>query len=140
MRSPMNVTQFLSLALLLIQSFLSNATDIIHTNDISHVLHYVEQPTDLVVFDLDETLITLDHGEHWLGEMCKAKKVNFDAIKDFYIWQATNEKHRLLEDHTPELIRLLQQQGNMVIALTARSTERLVHYTSKELVRLGIEV
>lgn len=136
----MNYLRFFALALLLINSFFTHATDIIHTNDIAHVLQYVTQPTDLVVFDLDETLITLDHGEHWIGEICTQKKVaNFTVIEDFYVWYAMQDDYRLLEPHTADMIAHLQQQGNIVIALTARSTERLIHYSSKQLLKLGID-
>lgn len=126
------------LALLLHIAF-SHATEIIHTNTIDSVLEHVERMTDLMVFDLDETLITLDHGEHWLAALCKEKKVNFDAVKDYYIWQAMQDEHRLLEEHTAQVIAQLQQQGYNVIALTARSSHKFIEHTAQQLAKLGID-
>lgn len=115
------------------------SSEIIQTDTIDAVIDYVENPTDLIVFDLDETLITLEHGEHWIGHLCKHYEITeFKDIEVFYIGHAIQDEQHLLEAHAPHMIAQLQQQGNIVLALTARSTLPYVHHTYEQLLAVGI--
>src|SRR3990167_7054629 len=113
-------------------------SEILHTHTIDAVLQHVERSTDLIVFDLDETLISLDHGEHWVSALCKHYEITeFENIESFYIWHARQDEHYLLESHAPEVIAQLQQQRNPVVALTARSTVPYIQHTYVQLQKLG---
>lgn len=130
---------FLFIICILAQIFFCKATDVIHVETIDALLEHLDKQTDLIVFDLDETLITLDHGERWLTTLCKEKNVPFESVKDFYMAHAMQDEHRLLEAHAPERIAQLQKQGYKIIALTARNTKRFVHHTVQQLAKLGID-
>jgi phosphoglycolate phosphatase-like HAD superfamily hydrolase len=127
--------------LFLLTAFLpSHAVSIIHTDTIDTVLQHIEEQTDLIVVDLDETIFTLEHGEHWLAALCAEKKItHFDKVKDFYIWHAMQDEHHLLESHAPQIIAELQSKGYKVIALTARNSAKFIEHTAQLLLKLGID-
>ena len=139
----MLVRSFILLVFLLFQQtfLICVRSEIIQTDTIDTILNYVESPTDLIIFDLDETLITLDHGEHWISEICKQYTVtDFEKTKYLYLWYVLREEHRLLEEHAAQLIVELQQRrGCKVIALTARHTAPLIAHTVEQLAQLGID-
>lgn len=81
--------------------------------------------SDLVIFDVDDTLIYfLDpfYIEHVikdspLYQRCLESKNN--VFDNFFNWLMTTAPCSLIESHTPQLVSSLQQQGTKVIALTA---------------------
>lgn len=126
-------------ASLMVTATTYSSQEIMEINTVSAILPHIEQTTDLIIFDLDETILAVEHGDPWLLALYQEKQIPFPPIKEFYIDLVIQDEHRLLEDHTAVLIAELQEKGHTVIALTVRNTARFVHSTAEHLAKLGID-
>lgn len=128
------------------QSFLFS--EIIEIQSIHEVLPYID-PQTLVVFDIDNTLISTKQmagGDVWFHySLDKYASQGFGineavakTLPDYMQLQHASEVVAV-EDETPHLIHLLQKKGVFTLGLTGRSTE-LAYRTFAQLASVGIHL
>jgi FMN phosphatase YigB (HAD superfamily) len=134
--------------LLLCSSIATGSNAIIETNKIATLVEHADNDHDvMVVCDLDNTLIELDHhrgNDQWFSAMLEyAQQQGYtlhDAVRivlpRYFELQKTYPL-KLIEDGTIHLIEYLQRSGRKVMALTSRSLP-LKERTVDQLARLGI--
>lgn len=121
--------------------------NIVETQEIKKILDHLEDEHDLVVFDLDNTLIELAHdrgNDQWFSAMlAHAQSHGVDQIAagkhvlPLYFELQHSHNLRLVEPDTHQLIEYLKSNGKHVIALTSRSVE-LKGRTVEQLTQLNI--
>jgi hypothetical protein len=134
--------------LVLCSSIATGSNAILETSKIGTLVQHVDNhPNVMVVCDLDNTLIELDHhcgNDQWFSAMLEYAQQQGHTVHDAmkvvlprYFELQKMHPLKLIEDGTAQLIHYLQQSGKKVIALTSRSLP-LKERTVDQLMRLGI--
>ena len=114
-----------------------------------HHAVYDAQPGDVVVFDIDNTILepkqTLGSDqwfEYYLHKLQKSgisKEKALETTLDYWMMLQYHTDIQAVEPSTPDLIKTLQQKGIMVIALTARNPG-MVETSVDQLTHLGVNL
>jgi hypothetical protein len=120
---------------------------IIETKELKKIMEHLENEHDIVVFDLDNTLVELTHergGDQWFSAMIALAVENgFEQVAaskkilPLYFSLQQGRDLQLTEPDAHELVSQLQKSGRHVIALTSRSLP-LKDRTVQQLTRLNI--
>ncbi len=146
----MNYIKTIKITACFILSFSFLTAEIKEINDITNVKQYAKDNSTLVLFDLDNTV--LKSKSPWGRDECFSASLNYlqnkhnisisDAVQivlPSYRMAVYNEGINLVEKKVTNVINNLKENGKHVIALTARSTYKLVDTTQKQLNNHGIQ-
>ncbi len=120
---------------------------IIETDELQEVLSHLASDT-AIFFDLDNTLLepcqhfgTVQWGEYYIKKLMSAGEAPEKAeviAQSMWGKYLPNAALRLLDPNSPSIISQLQQNGHLVLGLTARYPEE-ASYTHPQLQKLGFE-
>lgn len=127
--------------------------DIVEINNIDDVRSYVTEPTDLVLFDIDDTLITNSSSigspawRNWAKSKIPATTADFVVFDALTFFMAQKVAYRPVEPSTTLLISDLQSKNVPVFAFTARGRtqwyttdmEGVDQFTHQQLAHAGID-
>lgn len=127
--------------------------EILEINQIDDIRPYITQQSDLVLFDVDDTLITNPFSlgtpswRNWVKPNIPKYDTDFVFYDALTLYIAKNAPYRAVEASNAKLISDLQNSGNAVFAFTARGRsqwsttdlEGVDQFTHQQLNHAGID-
>lgn len=121
---------------------------VFESSSFDNILNYVEEGT-ILFCDLDNTLVeaqsqlgTADSGIHLVKKLISEGKTPEEALKiEHNCWMTIMPqiKMKSVDQEAPSIIKKLQQQGTMVLGLTARHPEEYSH-SLEHVLSIGVDM